>query len=119
MNNYKRFVIEFGMGLDLHGGDYTNASVKAIKDAISRVCLCGLIEILNVPLEDVLVEVILGIPEGGEVEEEEIKKAIPIGKVELRLEKGGLKVPGIYVPKFGETSEIVVVNACVIVKVPG
>lgn len=117
--SYRRFAIEFGMGVDLHGEDCTKASVKAVKDAISRVCLCGLVEVLNISLEDVLVEVILGVPRGGEVEVEEVKKVIPIGKVELKVEEGGLKVPGIYVPRFGETSNIILVNACVVVKVPG
>ncbi|MDK2870692.1 MAG: hypothetical protein PWQ16_43 [bacterium] len=116
---YKRFAIELGMGVDLHGEDYTRASVKAVKDAVSRVCLSGLVEVLNLSLDDIRVEVILGIPKGGEIKEEEVRKAIPIGKVEVRVEEGGLKVPGIYVPKFGKTSTIIVVNACVIVKVPG
>lgn len=119
MSGYKRFAIELGMGVDLHGEDYTKASVKAVKDAISRVCLSGLVEVLNLSLEDIVVEVVLGLPKGGEVKKEEIRRAIPIGRVEVRMEEGGLKVPGIYVPKFGRTSTIIVVNACVIVKVPG
>ena len=115
----KRFAIELGMGVDLHGEDCTKAAVKAVKDAISRVCLSGLVEILNVPLDEILIEVILGVPGGGEVREEEVRKALPIGKVEIRVVEGGLRVPGIHVPAFGETSNIVVVNACVVVKVPG
>ncbi len=119
MTVYKRFAIEFGMGIDLHGEDYTKASVKAVKDAISRVCLSGLVEVLNLSLEDVFIEVILGVPKGGEVREEDVIKAFPVGKVELRVVEGGLRVPGIFVPMFGESSSIVVVNACVVVKVPG
>ncbi|MBC7240297.1 MAG: Lin0512 family protein, partial [Chloroflexi bacterium] len=80
---YKRFAIELGMGVDLHGEDYTKASVKAVKDAVSRVCLSGLVEVLNLSLDDIRVEVILGIPKGGEIKEEEVRKAIPIGKVEV------------------------------------
>jgi len=32
---YKRYVVEFGMGADLHGGDLTKAAQKAVKDALS------------------------------------------------------------------------------------
>ena len=39
----KRYIVEFGMGADLHGGDVTKAAVKAVKDATSRSCLCGMI----------------------------------------------------------------------------
>jgi len=43
----KRFVVELGYGADLHGGDVTKAAQRAVKDAISRSCLCGLFDILG------------------------------------------------------------------------
>ena len=30
----KRFAMEFGMGTDLQGADYTKAAVRALKDAL-------------------------------------------------------------------------------------
>ena len=33
------------MGIDQHGQDPTNAARKAVEDAISRSCLCGLVEV--------------------------------------------------------------------------
>ena len=30
----KRMVIEFGMGTDIRGGDYTKAAVRALRDAL-------------------------------------------------------------------------------------
>jgi hypothetical protein len=44
----KRFVIEFGYGIDLHGQDVNNAAAKAVKDAISHSCLSGLVEICGI-----------------------------------------------------------------------
>lgn len=117
--SYKRFAIELGMGVDLHGEDYTKASIRAVKDAISRVCLVGLIEALNLGLDEILVEIILGVPKGGEVVKEEVARAVPIGRVEVRVVEGGLRVPGVCVPAFGCSSDIIVVNACVVVNVPG
>ena len=43
----KRFIVEFGSGADLHGADMTKAAARAIKDAVSHACLCGLVEILG------------------------------------------------------------------------
>jgi uncharacterized protein (TIGR02058 family) len=44
----KRFIVEIGSGADLHGEDVTKAACRAVKDAISRSCLCGLVEILAI-----------------------------------------------------------------------
>ena len=44
---FKRYVVELGYGADLHGGDATKAATRAVKDAISRSCLCGLFEIMG------------------------------------------------------------------------
>ena len=48
MNLIKRYIIEFGIGMDFHGQDVTKACEKAVVDAISKSCLCGLNEILNI-----------------------------------------------------------------------
>ena len=32
----KRFLVEFGTGVDLHGGNVTKAAQKALRDAISH-----------------------------------------------------------------------------------
>ena len=35
----KRFIVELGMGTDLHGGDVTKAAKRAVRDAVSKSCL--------------------------------------------------------------------------------
>ena len=42
------FVVEIGTGVNLHGEDNTEAACRAVKDAISKSCLCGLVEILEI-----------------------------------------------------------------------
>ena len=46
----KRLIIEFGQGVDMHGGDQNNAVLKAVKDAIHHCCMAGISEIFM--LED-------------------------------------------------------------------
>lgn len=105
------------MGIDLHGEDVTNAAKKAAKDAISRADLSGLVEILNLDLEDVFIDVTIACPFPQKVKKPEVEKIFPVGKVQVKVVDGGLIVPGLYLDRFGETSRIVVAVAGVVVKV--
>lgn len=44
----KRLIIEFGQGVDMHGGDQNNAVLKATKDAIHHCCMAGISEIFGI-----------------------------------------------------------------------
>ena len=115
----KRFAIELGYGADLHGADMTKAAVRAVRDAVSRTCLCGLVEILGRGgFEGVLVHAEVGVPEPGAVDAAAVLDAIPIGEKTLRCVAGGLRAPGIEVPCFGPgVSDIVVACAALTVSV--
>ncbi|MEQ2130638.1 Lin0512 family protein [Caldanaerobacter subterraneus] len=115
----KRYVVEFGYGVDLHGQDVNKAAQKAVKDAISHSCLCGLEEILGVNLDEVIVEAIVAVSRPEEIDEEGIKAVLPIGQKYVKAVKGGLRVPGIKEPQFGDTEDdsIEVAVACVTVSI--
>ncbi len=44
---FKRLLIEFGQGVDMHGGDQNNAVLKATKDAIHHCCMAGISEVFE------------------------------------------------------------------------
>ena len=44
---FKRLLIEFGQGVDMHGGDQNNAVLKAAQDAIHHCCMAGISEIFE------------------------------------------------------------------------
>ena len=44
----KRLIIEFGQGVDMHGGDQNNAVLKATEDAIHHCCMAGISEIFDI-----------------------------------------------------------------------
>ena len=48
----KRFIVELGMGTDLHGGDVTKAAKRAVRDAVSKSCLCGIFEVAKLEKPD-------------------------------------------------------------------
>ncbi|MBW8381336.1 MAG: Lin0512 family protein [Youngiibacter sp.] len=106
----KRYVIEIGMGADLHGGDITKAAVKAVKDAVSRSCLCGIEDILEKDVLKMHVHVKIGCTDPDKVDKAAVLKAVPVGNREIEVVKGGLNAHGLQVPVFGagETIEIVI-----------
>ncbi|WP_419821282.1 Lin0512 family protein [Anoxybacterium hadale] len=109
-------MIEFGLGMDFHGQDVNKAAQKAVKDAISKSCLCGLEEVLHLKdlSRDVRIEVILGVSDPAKIREEDIKACLPIGTVSVRAAAGGLQVSGLYLPGFGDQDDsIEVAVACI------
>lgn len=108
----KRYIIEIGIGADLHGGDVTNAAQKAIKDAISRSCLCGLFEILGVKdPNEMYIEAKIACPYPEKLDKDEVLKAVPFGTTQLEIVSGGLSVRGLELPELGAGDTIVVVIA--------
>ncbi len=111
----KRFIVEIGTGADLHGEDVTKAACRAVKDAISRSCLCGLLEILELKnLEDVQVDIQVAAPNPDQVELEKVMAEVPIGRKSARAVEGGMTAQGLCVPQFApDCDQIVVANAAV------
>lgn len=114
----KRFIVEIGTGVVLHGGDMTKAAVRAVNDAVSRSCLCGLFEIAGLKSPDQMhVEVKIACPYPEKVDTQVVIKAVPVGKATVEAVTGGLTARGLYAPQFGEGDTIVVANAALTVYV--
>lgn len=115
----KRFAIELGYGADLHGADMTKAAVRAVRDAMSRVCLAGLVEILNLKdFQGVHVHVQVAVPVPEAVDVSALVPLVPIGTVEVSVVPGGLRTPGLLVERFGpDQSDIVAACAVLTVSV--
>ncbi|WP_073271002.1 Lin0512 family protein [Alkalibacter saccharofermentans] len=107
----KRFVIEFGMGIDFHGQDVNVAASRAVKDAISRSCLVGLNEICGIEADDlnenVYIEAIVGVDRPEELDVKRIEECFPVGKAQVSAVKGGLKSPGFMFLNFGDKDDTI------------
>ena len=117
----KRFAVELGMGVDLHGQDVTKAAQRAVRNAIERTSLPGLRQVAGLAdASEMIVEVLVAVPRPDEVDADAVLAVLPFGRKTLRLEHGGMLGPsGVVIPELGDRSdEIVVANACVIVSVP-
>ena len=116
----KRYIVQLGMGVDLHGQDPTQAACRAVRDAISNNCLCGLSEIVHVekPNEEMFVHVIIACPKPDEVDREAVLGELPFGVKTVEVQEGGMMSPGLYVPQLGdESADALVANASVTVSV--
>jgi len=87
------YVYEFGMGVDLHGGDVTKAACRAVFDALRHSSLPLLREIQGRG-GTMLVDVTVAVPEPAAVDLEVVKRELPHGEVTVHAVGGGLRVPG-------------------------
>lgn len=114
---FKRFLVEFDTGVDLHGLDATKASTRAVKGAMSHCCMCGLEELLGLtdPSAAMRIEVKIGCPFPERVDVAEIRKLIPFGAADVEAVAGGMLARGLHVPALGEGDSILLANAAVTV----
>jgi uncharacterized protein (TIGR02058 family) len=85
-------VLEFGMGVDVHGQDATRAARRAVSDAIrhSSLPLLGQIRERGGTM---LVDVTVGVPDPDAVDLAAVKAELPHGDVTVRAVPGGLQTP--------------------------
>jgi uncharacterized protein (TIGR02058 family) len=117
--NMKRYCIEMGTGIDQHGQDVTKAAAKAVKDAVSRVCLSGLGEIVKLGgIGDMVVDVLVACPHPEEVKTEEVLEALPFGTKQIKVVEGGMSATVSFAAGLGDkTDQAIVANAAVTVSV--
>jgi uncharacterized protein (TIGR02058 family) len=89
----KPYVLEFGMGLDVHGGDSTKAACRAVSDAIRHSSLPFFSDV-RARGGKMLVDVTVAVPDPASVDVERVRRELPHGEVTVRPVAGGLKVPG-------------------------
>lgn len=104
-----RCISEFGMGIDIHGRDYTSAAKRAVFDAIHHSSL-GFQRLLGKTADDMRVDVTIGVPMPEAVDGAAVLATLPHGGGHIKVVPGGLEVPN----ETG-TDATVIANAAVIV----
>ncbi len=114
----RNYLIELGMGTDLHKPEATRCAIRAVKDAIQRCSMLGLFECgLLQDIADMKVKVKIGIPLPEEVNQEEVLKTIPFGSKEIQVVQGGLLEEG-SLRRNGTRDHVMVAVASITVSVP-
>ena len=104
-----RFVTEMGMGVDVHGRNYTSAAKRAVSDAIRHSSL-NFFQALDKSPQDMRITLIIGVPNPSAVDAEAVAKELPYGEVNVNVVKGGLEVPN-----EDGIDALVIANAAVLV----
>jgi uncharacterized protein (TIGR02058 family) len=87
----KRMVVEFGMGTDIRGADYTKAAVRALRDALWHNGL-GVAGALGLPTDAMQVEIVIGVPYPERVDKDQVLAVLPHGSGTVRVVEGGLEI---------------------------
>jgi uncharacterized protein (TIGR02058 family) len=106
----KRMVVEFGMGTDIRGADYTKAAVRALRDALWHNSL-NVAAALGKPTDSMVVEVRIGVPRPDLVDKSAVLAVLPHGTGTVDVVEGGLEI-------FNDegTGSTVIANAAAIVR---
>ncbi|MGI9616660.1 MAG: Lin0512 family protein [Acidimicrobiales bacterium] len=106
---FQRWITEMGMGVDVHGGDYTKAAKRAVSDALRHSSL-NFFAVTDKTHHDMHIEVRIGVAEPDQVDVDAIAAEVPYGTVTVTPTSGGLDVPA------AEGSDrLVIANAAILV----
>src|SRR5213592_5302408 len=86
-----RCVTEMGMGVDVHGLDYTSAAKRAVFDALHHSSL-GFQRLLGKTADDMRVDVTIGVPKPEAVDRKAVLETLPHGGGHINVVQGGLQV---------------------------
>ncbi|MFT7599672.1 MAG: hypothetical protein ACI8TP_002607 [Acidimicrobiales bacterium] len=108
----ERWITEMGMGVDVHGYDYTKAAKRAVSDALRHSSL-NFFAVTGKTVHDMHVEVRIGVAKPEEVDVEAVKAEVPYGTVTVSVVAGGLDVEA----PSGDDA-LVIANAAILVSFP-
>lgn len=109
----KRYLTEMGMGVDVHGGDYTKAAKRAVSDAIRHSSI-NFFPHIEKSREDMQIVLKLGAQKPDEIDQAAVAAELPYGQVTVEVVNGGMDV----IAENGE-DRMVIVNAAVLVGFAG
>lgn len=107
-----RWITEMGMGVDVHGGDYTKAAERAVSDALRHSSL-SFFGPTGKTADDMYVEVVIGVARPEAIDVDRIVAQVPYGTATVRVVAGGLDVPA----DRGDDT-LIIANAAILVSFP-
>ncbi len=105
----QRYVTEMGMGVDVHGSNYTKAAKRAVSDAIRHSSL-NFFRALGKSPNDMEIIVKIGVAKPDQIDKNQIAKELPYGSVTVETTNGGLDVSA-----DDQADELVIANAAILV----
>ena len=104
-----RVLVEFGMGTSLRREDYTQAAIRAIKDALWHNSV-NMAELFDFPKEAMIIDAEIGVQRPEQVDVEALKSIFPYGQPNVTVVQGGLDID-----KPHSDGRTVIANAAIVV----
>ncbi|CUK13881.1 hypothetical protein RUE5091_03703 [Ruegeria denitrificans] len=104
-----RVLVEFGMGTSLRREDYTEAALRAIKDALWHNSV-NMAELFGFPKEAMIIDAEIGVQQPDKVDRGALTAIFPYGQPNITITQGGLDIE-----KPHTEGRTVIANAAVIV----
>lgn len=89
----RRYLIEFGMGMDFHGQDVSKAAVKAAKTQFQQLLVRPARGSGDGRSQQVKIKVTIAVPRPEEIDCQQVAECFPIGSVTVQAVDGGLHFP--------------------------
>jgi len=120
--NYRRYILELGTGIDLHGEDETKACQRAVRNAIEWHSMVGLGQLFKIKSwkemnEALLVDVTVATPHPEKVNKEQVLTVLPEGRKQITVVQGGLRFPTPETSELSKTHGVIVAVAAITVLV--
>lgn len=87
-----RVLTEFGMGTSLRRQDYTQAAIRALKDALWHNSI-NMAELFGLPKDAMRLSVEIGVQQPDKVDVAALAETFPYGQPAFHISKGGLDIP--------------------------
>ena len=118
--DYRKYILELGTGIDLHGEDETKAAQRAVKDAISHSSMVGLGQLFKIgsfkEMSDALmVDVTVATPNPEKIDGDAVLSILPEGNRRINIIKGGMMWPAEDTEEDAKSHAVVMVNAIIVV----
>jgi len=106
----QRWITEMGMGVDVHGYDYTKAARRAVSDALRHSSL-HFFSATDKTVHDMHVDVRIAVTQPDQVDTAAVAEEVPYGTVTISVVEGGLDVPS----PTRDNDGIAIANAAILV----
>ncbi len=104
-----RVLVEFGMGTSLRREDYTEAALRALKDALWHNSI-NMAELFGFPKEAMIIDAEIGVQQPDRVDIQALNAIFPYGQPNITVTQGGLDID-----KPHTEGRTVIANAAIVV----
>ena len=88
----KSMVMEFGSGVDIRGGDYTKAAVRALEAALRHNSITFAQVFWSSKKDAMVVRIVIGVGKPEAVDMDAVAAVLPYGRAEISVVQGGMEI---------------------------